>query len=104
MPHSTITKQQITSNMYLVNDWRNIPKYGEDIWIVNKVPLQISKYVIGTPESIKGMDSSSGYQKSFESDTFKVVPKWYPGRKYSNFEMTPLWLQIQLAGYEKTHG
>lgn len=70
------------------------------IWVVNKMETYINKYVSGPPKIIKDIDNTQ-FSKIIESDIFKVVPTWYRGRTYSEFEMNPYWFQVQIARFDK---
>jgi hypothetical protein len=95
--------QQFTRNGFRVNDWRSVVKDRNVVWVINKMETHINKYVSGPPQIISDLDSILGFVKTLESDTFKVMPTWYPGRIYSNFEMNPCWFQVKLSRYEKSH-
>jgi hypothetical protein len=100
-PGSKDALRKFTVNGFRVNDWKSIIKDRQVVWVVNKLETHVNKYVSGIPLTIHDLEDSSGFVKTLESDTFKVLPTWYPGRKYSNFEMTPCWFQVRITRFEK---
>jgi hypothetical protein len=100
-PGSKDALRKFTGNGFRVNDLKSIVKNRQAVWVVNKLETHINKYVSGTPLTIQDPGDSSGFVKTLESDTFKVLPVWYPGRTYLNFEMTPYWFQVRISRFEK---
>ena len=99
-PALDVTQRQFTRNGYRINDWKTIVKDMNVVWVVNKMETHINKYVTGPPKIIKDIDNTL-FNKTIESDTFKVVPTWYRGKKYSKFEMNPFWFQVQIVRFDK---
>jgi hypothetical protein len=101
-PNSKELVRQFTKNGFRIKDLTSVIRNKNDVWVVNKIETHISKYVSGQPLQIKDLTDSLGFMQTAESDTFKTIPKWYPGRKYSQFEMNPNWFQIKMVKFEKT--
>lgn len=99
-PALDVTQRQFTRNGYRINDWKTIVKDMNVVWVVNKMETHINKYVTVPPKIIKDIDNTL-FNKTIESDTFKVVPTWYRGKKYSKFEMNPFWFQVQIVRFDK---
>ena len=95
--------QQFTRNGFRIKDVTSALRNRSDVWVVNKIETHINKYVSGKPLTISVLSESSGFKQTAESDTFKTLPAWYPGKKYSQFEMNPFWFQIQITRFNKTY-
>jgi 4-amino-4-deoxy-L-arabinose transferase-like glycosyltransferase len=102
-PALNVGQRRFTKNGYRINNWQPMVKERIVVWVVNKMETHINKYVSGVPKALKDLDTTL-FVKTVESDTFKVMPTWYPGRTYSQFEMNPYWFQVQIARYDRRAG
>jgi hypothetical protein len=94
--------RKFTKNGFRIKDLTLAIRDKKEIWVVNKMETHISKYVSGRPLEIKDLTDSLCFWRTVESDTFRTDPIWYPGRKYSQFEMNPYWFQIQISRFTKS--
>ena len=101
-PNAKDLVRQFTRNGFRINALTAVIRNKGDVWVVNKIETHISKYVSGRPLEIKDLTDSLDFKQVAESDTFRTVPIWYPGRKYSEFEMNPYWFQIQISRFRKS--